>query len=81
MTLEKLRALASSCLDDGGDWFPIVLPKGWRAPKGFPRGELLQEKEDGSRVVRVNAKRMLRWLNSPEVRDADAPQQEDTSGE
>lgn len=41
-----------------------VTPPSFKPPKGFPRGELLQVKEDGSRLKRYNALRILAWLHA-----------------
>ena len=40
----------------------IVTPKGWKAPQKFPRGEIVQWKEDGSRVRYLPAANVLAWL-------------------
>lgn len=42
----------------------IVTPKGWKAPPRFPRGEILQAKEDGSRVRSLPAANVLAWLSA-----------------
>ena len=40
----------------------LVTPKGFKRPAGFPRGHLLQVKENGDRVWHFNAERILAWL-------------------
>jgi hypothetical protein len=40
----------------------ITTPKGWKAPPRFPRGEILRWLEDGGRVRRIPAMRLLAWL-------------------
>ena len=40
----------------------LVLPPGWRPLPRFPRGRLLLVKQDGSRVVRINAMNVLAWM-------------------
>lgn len=40
----------------------VVTPKGWKAPPKFPRGELLQVKEDGARVRSLPAMNVLAYL-------------------
>lgn len=40
----------------------IVTPKGWKAPPRFPRGRIVQWKEDGSRVRYLPAMNTLAWL-------------------
>ncbi|MDO3431167.1 hypothetical protein QWJ46_00570 [Rhizobium sp. CBN3] len=42
----------------------LVTPKGWKAPSKFPRGYLLQVKDDGSRLWHFKSKRVLQWLRS-----------------
>jgi hypothetical protein len=46
--------------DDAG--VLITTPKGWKAPPRFPRGEIFQVKEDGTRVRRLPAMRLLAWF-------------------
>lgn len=40
----------------------ITTPKGWKAPARFPRGEIVQWKEDGTRVRYLPAVNTLAWL-------------------
>lgn len=40
----------------------VVTPKGWKAPPKFPRGEIVQWKEDGSRIRYFKAMNVLAWL-------------------
>jgi hypothetical protein len=40
----------------------VTTPKGWKAPPRFPRGEIVQWKEDGTRVRYLPAARLLAWL-------------------
>jgi hypothetical protein len=40
----------------------VVTPKGWKAPPKFPRGTIVQWKEDGSRVRYLPAAKVLAWL-------------------
>lgn len=40
----------------------IVTPKGWKAPPKFPRGEIVQWKEDGSRIRYLPSMNVLAWL-------------------
>lgn len=42
----------------------LVTPKGWKAPPKFPRGYLLQVKENGDRLWHFKSKRVLAWLRS-----------------
>lgn len=40
----------------------LVTPPKWKAPPKFPRGEIVQAKEDGSRVRYLSAMNVLAWL-------------------
>lgn len=40
----------------------VVTPKGWKPPPRFPRGRIVQWKEDGSRVRYLPAVNTLAWL-------------------
>lgn len=42
----------------------LVTPKGWKAPPKFPRGYLLQVKENGDRVWHFPALRVLAWVDA-----------------
>ncbi|PDS97499.1 hypothetical protein CO659_12600 [Rhizobium sp. S9] len=42
----------------------LVTPKGWRAPPKFPRGHLLQVKENGDRLWHFPSKRVLAWVRA-----------------
>lgn len=45
----------------------LVTPAGFKKPKGFPRGYLLQVKDDGRRIWHFNAVRVLNWLTVAEA--------------
>ena len=45
----------------------LVTPKGWKRPPKFPRGTLLQVKEDGTRVWHFKAQNVLAWLAANEL--------------
>lgn len=40
----------------------VTTPKGWKTPPRFPRGEIVQWKEDGTRVRYLPAANLLAWL-------------------
>ncbi|MGF9564143.1 hypothetical protein AAIH70_11570 [Neorhizobium sp. BT27B] len=40
----------------------LVTPRGFKPPQGFPRGYLLQVKEDGRRIKSYPALRVLAWI-------------------
>lgn len=43
---------------------PITTPKGWKAPPKFPRGEIVQVKEDGTSIRYVSAMNVLAWMTA-----------------
>lgn len=45
----------------------LVLPKGFKPPARFPRGYLLQVKDDGSRLRSFPAKKLLAWIKWAEA--------------
>ncbi len=45
----------------------LVLPKGFKAPPRFPRGYLLQVKDDGSRLRSFPATKLLAWIKWAEA--------------
>jgi hypothetical protein len=45
----------------------LVLPKGFKVPPRFPRGYLLQVKDDGSRLCSFPAKKLLVWVEWAEA--------------
>lgn len=58
-----------------GSPLTLVTPKGWKRPAKFPRGELLQVKENGDRVWMFDAVRVLAWLSANNfVKIASKPQ-------
>lgn len=40
----------------------LVTPKGWKPPPGFPRGYLLQVKDNGDRLSSYPALRLQAWI-------------------
>lgn len=48
----------------------LVTPKGFKPPPKFPRGYLLQVKDDGRRIWHYPATRVLAWLNTAEEKAA-----------
>jgi hypothetical protein len=40
----------------------VTTPHGWKPPPRFPRGQIVQVKEDGTRVRYLPADRLLAWL-------------------
>jgi len=45
----------------------LVLPKGFKPPARFPRGYLLQVKNDGSRLRCFPAKKLMAWIKWAEA--------------
>lgn len=70
MTPESMAMACAAALNDGTGakaGVTFVLPKGWKRPPKFPRGELLSEIERGGRALRVysfNPMHVLAWLGA-----------------
>ena len=64
MKILELAARCATAVARGEDEPVVVLtlPPGWKAPKGFPRREVLSVNERGERNCRVRADRLLAWL-------------------
>lgn len=45
----------------------LVLPQGFKPPPRFPRGYLLQVKDDGSRLRSFPATKLLAWIKWAEA--------------
>lgn len=66
----KPAELAEQCVKAMNFWkgeaekatITITLPKGWKRPPKFPRGELLCVNPGGERVYSLNAMNVLAWL-------------------
>lgn len=70
MTREEMIAACEEAISYGEPHRIEFMVRPGRKPPGFPRGELMNEKVvDGERFqVRLyNARRMLDWLNRPDV--------------
>ncbi len=71
MSIEELEADCRAYIKRNGKEraaVTIVLPEGWKPPRGFPRRELLCVNSAGQRVCRVNAWRLLRFLTKEKVK-------------
>jgi hypothetical protein len=70
MTANEMAAL---CLETmatpyAANGVSIVIPKGFKRPPGFPRGELLCENPNsGDRVYSMNPVKLLAWLSKNEL--------------
>jgi hypothetical protein len=42
----------------------VTTPKGWKAPPKWPRGVIVQVKEDGTRIRYFPALKLLAWLGA-----------------
>lgn len=62
MCLDSIEGAREFCIPEDKAVLSLVTPKGWKAPPKFPRGYLLQVKEDGSRVSHFPAQRVLAWV-------------------
>lgn len=49
-------------MDEGKASVTLVTPPDFRRPPGFPRGYLLQRKDDGTSIWHFNATRLQAWL-------------------
>jgi len=47
-----------------GTHMTLVRRRGAKAPKGFPRGELLAENDDGRNVYSYDPLRVLAWMKA-----------------
>ncbi len=54
-------------LDESKASVTFVLPKSFKSPPRFPRGYLLQVKDDGSRLRSFPATKMLAWIKWAEA--------------
>ena len=54
-------------LDESKASVTFVLPKGFKPPPRFPRGYLLQVKDDGTRLRSFPARKLLSWIKWAEV--------------
>ncbi|MGF0520598.1 hypothetical protein ACQEDT_03725 [Agrobacterium pusense] len=54
-------------LDESKASVSLVLPEGFKPPPRFPRGYLLQIKDDGSRLRSFPAKKLMAWVELPEA--------------
>lgn len=54
-------------LDESKASVNLVLPQSFKPPAKFPRGYLLQVKDDGSRLRSFPAKRLLAWVEWAEA--------------
>lgn len=54
-------------LDESKASVSLVLPHGFKPPAKFPRGYLLQVKDDGSRLSSFPAKKLLAWVKWAEA--------------
>ena len=71
-----IKRLTSDCIAAmvGGTPVSIVIPKGWKRPRGFPRGELLCRSMIDGQAVRVYAFKpikMLNWLSDKRLIDSE----------
>lgn len=63
----SLKGALELGLDESKASVTLVLPKGFKPPAGFPRGYLLQVKDDGRRLRSFPAKKLLAWIKWAEA--------------
>lgn len=61
MTPSQMAQEAAAAIN-AGTAMTLVLPKCFKRPPKFPRGELLCENSDGKNVYRFDPERVLAWL-------------------
>lgn len=61
MSPNEMAALATQAIS-AGTRMTMVLPRRWKRPPKFPRGELLCENHDGQNVYSFDPLRVLAWL-------------------
>ena len=61
MTPEEMYRGAKDSLEAGTN-ITLVIPKGFKRPPKFPRGEFLSENREGSRCYSYNPQKVLDWL-------------------
>lgn len=59
----ELRASAIALDAMGIEFMTVWTPQGWRAPKGFPRRELLCCPAKGGKTSRINVRRLLGYFD------------------
>jgi hypothetical protein len=62
MTFNEMKAQCLEALAQPAYcWVILTIPKG-KMPKGFPRGELLNEHHNGDRTYSFDPFKVLRWV-------------------
>lgn len=61
MTPQDMERNAKEALNAGTNMV-LVIPRGFKRPAKFPRGELICENSSGSRCYRYNPQKILDWL-------------------
>lgn len=61
MTPEQMAKYAAEAIEAGTN-MTMVLPRPWKRPPKFPRGELLCENSDGRNVYSFDPLKILAWL-------------------
>ncbi|WP_334155634.1 hypothetical protein [Agrobacterium pusense] len=63
----SLKGARELGLDESKASVSLALPKGFKPPARFPRGYLLQVKDDGSRIRSFPAKKLMEWVEWAEA--------------
>lgn len=61
MNLEHLKTLLVLAENSPCESLNVWTPQGWKAPKGFPRRELLCCPSKGGNTWRINREKLLAW--------------------
>lgn len=67
---ESIAAMREFGLPEDRAQINLVTPPKWKVPPKFPRGYLLQVKDDGRRIWHFPAVRVLAWLQSNKLEEA-----------
>ena len=62
MKPEELRGACEEALAAGREAITVVFPSCFKPWKSFPRGELLCVNNEGEKVMRMSAQKLLDWL-------------------
>lgn len=61
MTPKDMERDAKEAVNEGTSMV-LVIPRGFKKPPKFPRGEFLSENFDGSKCYKYDPKKVLGWL-------------------
>lgn len=62
MSPKQMYDAAIEVKERNGFGLPLVLPRGFKRPQGFPRGELLCQNSQGQRVYSFDPDKIINWI-------------------